>query len=257
MFAEERYKKIIEVIERAGKATVSELSEAMGVSPVTVRRDLEKLEENNLLIRTHGGAISTNANVVGTSVEKSFSEKEEALVAEKDRIAAEAASWVKEEEAVLLTPGTTNMLLAKHLAAKKHLTVVTNAVNIATYLSLNTSHDVILIGGRMRSKSLASVGGMAENSLRQIRVDKLFLGVDGIDLDNGLTTPNLEEASVNRCMMEIAAQIIVVADHSKFGKVTFSQIASMNQIDALITDHYLESAFIEKLEQSGVTVKLV
>lgn len=257
LFAEERYKRIIEVIERVGKVTVSELSDILEVSPVTVRRDLEKLEENNLLVRTHGGAISVQSHVVGTSVEKSFSEKKEALVAQKERIAQEAATWVQDDDSILLTPGTTNMMLAQRLVDKKRLTIVTNAVNIAVFLSQNSEHDVMLIGGRLRRKSQASVGTMAQQSLQQIRVDKLFLGVDGIDIHDGLTTPNLEEASVNRTMMAIAGKIIVVADHSKFGKVTFSHIASLDRVDVIITDCDLPQEIAEKIIALGMKVKRV
>lgn len=257
MFAEERYKRIVEVINEGGKATVSELSKILGVSPVTVRRDLEKLEENKLLVRTHGGAISLGSDVVGTSVEKSFSEKEEALAAEKERIAEEAASWVHEEDAVLLTPGTTNMLLAKKLMHKKHLTIVTNAVNIAGYLSTNSDHDVILLGGKMRRKSLAAVGAMTELNLVHVRVDKLFLGVDGIDIREGLTTPNMAEASANRSMMKIAREIIVVADRSKFGKVTFSHIAPITDIHAVISDKGLGKEYVHELKSAGIKLALV
>lgn len=257
MFAEERYKRIVEVINEGGKATVSELSKILDVSPVTVRRDLEKLEENKLLVRTHGGAISLGSDVVGTSVEKSFSEKEEALAAEKERIAEEASSWVQEDDAVLLTPGTTNMLLAKKLVHKRHLTVVTNAVNIAGYLSTHSDHDVILLGGKMRRKSLASVGAMTELNLAHVRVDKLFLGVDGVDIREGLTTPNMAEASANRSMMRIAREIIVVADHSKFGKVTFSHIAPIADIHAVISDKGLGREHVQELKSAGIKLALV
>src|SRR5690606_14449506 len=197
MFAEERMVRIREVVNEAGKATVGELSEILNVTPVTVRRDLEKLEERRLLIRTHGGAMALGSDAAGTSFEKSFSEKEEALAAEKERIADAAAALVNDGDSVLLTPGTTNMLLAKKLTAKKRLTLVTNAVNIALNVSSSSDVDVILLGGNVRRKSLAAVGAIAEDAMRRIRVDKLFLGVDGFDLKEGLTTPNLSEAHVN------------------------------------------------------------
>lgn len=190
-------------------------------------------------------------------MEKSFSEKKEALVAQKERIAQEAATWVQDDDSILLTPGTTNMMLAQRLVDKKRLTIVTNAVNIAVFLSQNSEHDVMLIGGRLRRKSQASVGTMAQQSLQQIRVDKLFLGVDGIDIHDGLTTPNLEEASVNRTMMAIAGKIIVVADHSKFGKVTFSHIASLDRVDVIITDCDLPQEIAEKIIALGMKVKRV
>jgi DeoR/GlpR family transcriptional regulator of sugar metabolism len=236
MFAEERHLRILEVIREAGKATVAELSEALGVSPVTVRRDLEKLEEKELLLRTHGGAIAVGTNVGELAREKSFSEKAEALAAEKERIAEAAARLVSDGESVLLTAGTTNMMLAKKLAAKKRLKIVTNAANIAIEIGARTDFEVILIGGKLRPKSFALVGPLAENMLASIRVDKLFLGVDGLDLAEGLTTPNLSEASMDRRMISIAREVIVVADHSKFGTVYFSHVAPLDAVHAVITD---------------------
>lgn len=257
MFAEERHQRIMEVVNQKGKATVAELSKALDVSPVTIRRDLEKLEENNLLVRTHGGAMSVNSGFMGTSVERSFSEKEEALAEEKQRIAEEAASWVKDGESVLLTPGTTNMFLAKKLIAKKKLTLVTNAVNIAAYVTAHSDHECIVLGGKVRRKSLASVGPMTEANLKQIRVDKLFLGADGVDIREGLTTPNMAEAAVNRGMMDIAREVILVADHSKFGKVTFSSIAPIEMVDAVISDRGLNEEYVQSLRSAGIKVRLV
>lgn len=247
MFAEERYLRIMEVVNREGKATVAELSDALGVSPVTVRRDLEKLEEKELLIRTHGGAMALHSRVSEVAHEKSFSEKEEALVAEKERIAEAAAKLVNDEDAILLTAGTTNMMLAKKLAGKKGLKVVTNAANIAMQIGSYTDFEIILIGGKLRKKSFALVGPLAESMLSNIRVDKLFLGVDGFDLAEGLTTPNLAEANMDRSMISIAKEVIVVADHSKFGRVFFSHVAPLSLIHTVVTDRMLDKSICNRI----------
>ncbi|MBC8079541.1 MAG: DeoR/GlpR transcriptional regulator [Gorillibacterium sp.] len=239
MFAEERLIRIVEMVNQNGKVTVAELSHALDVSFVTIRRDLERLEEEKLLCRTHGGALSLEKGVLNSAGEKSFSEKEEAFTAEKERIAEAAARLVEDEDAILLTPGTTNMLLVSKLLGKKDLTIVTNASNIAMRAAGVPGWNVILTGGKIRPKSYALVGPLAENSLSGIRVDKLFLGVDGIDFTQGLTTPNLEEASVNRKMISLARQIIVVADRSKFGRVMFSHIANLTEVDIIVTDRLL------------------
>jgi DeoR/GlpR family transcriptional regulator of sugar metabolism len=257
MFAEERYARILAVVNRSGKATVHELSDVLNVSPVTVRRDLEKLEESQLLVRTHGGAISVQANVLEAGLEKSFQEKEEAFVAEKERIAAAAAAMVRDEDAVMLTPGTTNMFLAKKLIEKKGVTLVTNAANIATQAGNTEEMDVILLGGKLRKKSYAMVGPLAEQSLRQITVDKLFLGVDGFDLEAGLTTPNLSEASVNRLMISKAKQVIVVADHSKFGRVMFSHIAPLDVVHTVVSDSHLDEQVCRAIRDKGIQLILV
>lgn len=256
MFAEERYVRIIEWINRTGKATVNELSELLHVSPVTVRRDLEKLEERKLLIRTHGGAISAASDLGGRSRERSIEEKREALSAEKKRIAETAAQLVNEGDTILLTPGTTNMMLASKLTGKPHLTIVTNALNIAFSVTNAADADVIFLGGGIRKKSMAAVGPIAEDGLAHIRVDKLFLGVDGIDLQEGLTTPNLSEANINRKMISIARQVIVVADRSKFGKVWFSHISPLSAVQTVITDHEVDPNYIQQLRHMEIQLLL-
>lgn len=256
MFAEERYIRIIELVNQQGKMTVAELSRILQVSSVTIRRDLEKLEEGELLIRTHGGAISVDATIE-TRVEKSFFEKKEALSAEKEKIAEAAAHLVQDDEAILLSPGTTNMLLAKKLIHRKQLTLVTNAANIATYIAEQSDLDVILIGGKLRKKSFAMVGPIAEEALKNIRVDKLFLGVDGLDINEGLTTPNLPEANMDRQMINIAKKVIVVADHTKFGRVMFSHIAPLEDIHTIITDNQLNKEYIQQIRDLGIHLVLV
>lgn len=256
MFAEERQNQILERVNQIGKITVQELSEALGVSPVTIRRDLERLEEGGYLYRTHGGALSLQSGVRETAHERSFSEKEEAFTAEKIRIAEAAAALVEDGESLLLTPGTTNMLLAGKLRGKKGLSLVTNAANIAASVAAETEWNVILTGGRIRPQSHALVGPLAEESLDRIRADKLFLGVDGLDLQGGLTTPSLEEASVNRKMIALAKQVIVVTDHSKFGKVAFSRIAELDAVDVVVTDEGLPGEYADFLRRE-TNIRLV
>jgi DeoR/GlpR family transcriptional regulator of sugar metabolism len=232
---------------------VADLSESLAVSSVTIRRDLERLEENDQLIRTHGGAIALQNNV---ALEKSFSEKEEAFAAEKERIAEAASKLVNDGDAVLLTPGTTNMRLARMLIGKKDLTLVTNAANIVTHIGSHSGINIILTGGKLRNKSFAMVGPLADQALSGIRVDKLFLGIDGFDFNEGLTTPNLSEANTNRQMISIAKEVIVVADHSKFGKVTFSQISPIQVVHTVISDRLLPQSIAQKIMDLGIELIL-
>ncbi|GAB2700171.1 DeoR/GlpR family DNA-binding transcription regulator [Paenibacillus thermoaerophilus] len=257
MFAEERYKRILEMLQAKGKVTVSELSDALQVSPVTARRDLEKLEERNLLLRTHGGAIPIPAGERDQLIERSFHEKQESHVEEKRAIAEKAASLVADGDSILLTPGTTNTLLASMLHGKKEITLVTNAANIAVAAIQNPEIDVILLGGKMRRKSYALTGPIAEQSLSNLRVDKLFLGVDGFDLDGGLTTPNLSEASINRMMIGIAREVIVVADHTKFGKVTLSHIAAADSAHLVVTDSGISTEYAQRIREAGIRLLIV
>jgi DeoR family fructose operon transcriptional repressor len=256
MFAEERLLLIVEMVNRLGKATVAELSENLAVSAVTIRRDLERLEAKELLIRTHGGAMSLQNTRLDAAPEKSFSEKNEAFSAEKDRIAEAASRLVNDGDAVLLTPGTTNMRLARLLIGKKELTLVTNAANIVTHIGSQSGIDIILTGGKLRNKSFAMVGPLADQALSGIRVDKLFLGIDGFDFNEGLTTPNLAEANTNRQMISIAKKVIVVADHSKFGKVTFSQIAPLQVVHTVISDRLIPQETAQKIRDLGIELIL-
>jgi DeoR family fructose operon transcriptional repressor len=256
MFAEERLLRIVEIVNQLGKATVAELSEHLAVSAVTIRRDLERLEEKELLIRTHGGAMAIQNAVPDVASEKSFSEKNEAFSAEKERIAEAASKLVNDGDAVLLTPGTTNMRLARLLIGKKELTLVTNAANIVTHIGSQSGIDIILTGGKLRNKSFAMVGPLADQALSGIRVDKLFLGIDGFDFNEGLTTPNLAEANTNRQMISIAKKVIVVADHSKFGKVTFSQIAPVQVVHTIISDRLLPQEVAQQIRDLGIELIL-
>jgi DeoR family fructose operon transcriptional repressor len=256
MFAEERLLRIVEMVNQLGKATVAELSENLAVSAVTIRRDLERLEEKELLIRTHGGAMALQNSVLEAAPEKSFSEKNEAFSAEKERIAEAASKLVNDGDSVLLTPGTTNMRLARLLIGKKELTLVTNAANIVTHIGSQSGIDIILTGGKLRNKSFAMVGPLADQALSGIRVDKLFLGIDGFDFNEGLTTPNLAEANTNRQMISIAKKVIVVADHSKFGKVTFSQIAPVQVVHTVISDRLLPKEVAQKITDIGIELIL-
>jgi DeoR/GlpR family transcriptional regulator of sugar metabolism len=257
MFAEERYRLIAQAVGRNGKATVAELSDMLGVTAVTIRRDLEKLEERGVLLRTHGGAISLPQGAEETAHERTFAEKAESFAAEKERIATAAADMVGDEEAVLLTPGSTNTLLFRRLEGKRDVTVVTNAANLIVPRDNDGGPEVVLLGGVLRQKSYAMVGPLTEQALAHFRVDKLFLGIDGFDLTEGLTTPNMAEASVNRKMIDIAKQVIVVADHSKFGKVFFAHVASVDTVHTVITDSGIADRTAEEIREQGIKLIIV
>lgn len=256
MFAEERHVRIVEIVNKEGKVSVAELSTELQVSAVTIRRDLERLEEKQLLIRTHGGAMAVQHQLLESAREKSFTEKTEAFAAEKEMIAEAAAELVDDESSVILTPGTTNMLVAQKLVGKKSLTVVTNAVNIALQLGCPAGWEVLLTGGKLREKSYAMVGPIAEQSLEGLNADWLFLGVDGLHLKQGLSTPNLTEASINRKMIESAKRVVVVADRSKFGRKLFSKIAPLSAVDMVITDDQLPKEQAQALQDIGIEVKI-
>ncbi len=252
MLTEERRQKIQELLSQQKRLLVNEISEMFQVSSVTIRKDLEVLEKRGVLSRVHGGAIRNHSSVMDLAL----TEKERIQTKEKIRIAKKAEQFIEIKDVIILDSGSTTTQLARLLKLKKELTVITNAVNIATELA-SSEVSVILTGGILREKSFSLVGPIAEDSLRKITADKLFLGVDGIDFKFGLTTPNLQEAKMNRMMMEAAEEIIVLADSSKLGKRSMGVINEVKAINKLITDDHLSSEDCEKLESMGIEVLLV
>ncbi|MGB9803409.1 DeoR/GlpR family DNA-binding transcription regulator [Desulfofundulus sp.] len=249
MFAEERRQKILELLERDQVVKVPDLSAYFNVSEATIRRDLQELEEAGYLKRTHGGAISNQA----ATFEPSLAEKEDQYQAEKIAIAEIAVQLVQEGDTVMLDAGSTTLQIARRLKHRKNITIVTNAVNIACELAAGNT-EVILLGGNLRQRTLSLVGPITENILSGLYVDKLFLATNGVDLKKGLTTPNLAEAQTKRAMLNSAGEVILVADHSKFGRVSFSHICNLDRIDCLITDNGAPDAFLATLKKQGLRV---
>ena len=253
MLNEERRRAILDIINREGRVVVKDLARRFSTSPVTIRSDLEILHSQGLVQRTHGGALPLQ---VGALLDPSLREKEKLHRVEKQQIAEAAVALVKEGESVVLDSGTTTTALARALRKFSNLTIITNAVNIAAELA-GTSNQLILTGGILRENSFSLVGPLAEDSLRRLSADILFLAVDGFDVRFGLTTPNLLEAKVNRVMMEIARETVVVCDSSKFGRRSLSLIAPPAAIHHTITDSRISKADLKVLKESGIKVTLV
>ncbi|MHB8655884.1 MAG: transcriptional repressor AgaR [Terriglobia bacterium] len=250
---EERRREIVGLVNRDGRVLVRDLATKFATSEVTIRQDLEILHVHGLVHRTHGGALPVQTTAL---LDPSLGEKEKLHRKEKERIAAGAARLVKDGQSIVLDSGSTTTAVARALRDSKRLTVITNALNIPAELA-GTSVEVILTGGTIRENSFSLVGPLAEEILRQLSADILFLGVDGLDLRFGLTTPNLLEAKVNRVMIEIARQTMVVCDSSKFGRRSLSLIAPLSAVHQVITDRDLSKPDQRGLEEAGVKVTLV
>ncbi|HUQ65364.1 MAG TPA: transcriptional repressor AgaR [Flavitalea sp.] len=244
---------IIDKLNTSGQVDVSTLSHELDVSEVTIRNDLEKLEEKNILIRARGGAIKLDR----VSTDFSISDKHKQHSEEKKRIGTAAAQFILEGETIILDSGTTTMEIVKNLPKTISLTVISNALNIANQLSEHPEVNLIIPGGILRKKSLSLVGSIAEENFKNFYCDKLFLAVDGIDAAYGVSTPNLEEAQINRVMIAVSKQVIVVTDSSKFRKRCLSLISPVNNIDMVITDSGILPEDRTKLENSGVKVVVV
>jgi DeoR family transcriptional regulator of aga operon len=248
-----RRAKIIEELQQNGKVDVSSLSHMYGVSEVTIRNDLIQLEQKGMLIRTRGGALRQES----VSTDFALSEKRRRYLREKQLIGKKAAEFVKNGETIIFDSGTTTMEVARNLSGYSDLTVLTNALNIAASLTGISSCRVIMLGGMLRIKSLSLVGTQAEENLRNYSCDKLYLGVDGIDSSYGLTTPNIEEAHLNRIMIDVVKEVIIVTDSSKFQRRSFAFIAPIDVVQTVITDEGIPEEEHKILKDMGIRVILV
>lgn len=253
MLNEERRRAIVDLLNHHGRVLVTDLATQFETSQVTIRKDLEILHLQGLVHRTHGGALPSRQ---GALDDPTLREKERLHRQEKLRIAASAASKVKEGQVVILDSGTTTTAIARALRNFQTLTIITNAVNIAAELS-GTAVEVILTGGTLRKNSFSLVGPIAEETLRHLSADLLFLGVDGFDTQHGLSTPNLLEAKVNRVMVEIAKRTVAVCDSSKFGRRSLSQIAPPSAVQEVITDRGIPKPDLRALKKAGIEITLV
>jgi DeoR family transcriptional regulator, aga operon transcriptional repressor len=253
MLSEERQREILELLNREGRVLVVDLARHFDTSQVTIRKDLEILHMNGRIHRTHGGALSVRESALE---DPTLREKEKLHRKEKLQIAAAAVRMVAEGQVVILDSGTTTTAIARALRNFQNLTIVTNAVNIAAELS-GSNLEVILTGGNLRKNSFSLVGPLAEETLHRLNADILFLGVDGFDVQYGLSTPNLLEAKVNRAMMDVSRVAVAVCDSSKFGKRSLSTIAPTTALQAVITDRGIPKADLNALKKSGVEVTIV
>jgi DeoR family transcriptional regulator of aga operon len=248
----QRLDEILERLSGDGNVDVTGLADALQVSAATIRRDLRVLEERRLLSRTHGGAVGP-----GVLYELPLRYRSAHREEEKRRIARAAAERVADASAVGLSGGTTTTEVARALAERQGLRVVTNALNIAWELAVRPNIKLVLTGGVVRGTSYELVGPLAEASLPLINLDTVFVGADGIDLQAGLTTHHEVEAHTNRALIARASRAIVVADSTKIGMVAFARICEISTVHELITDTRIDDSSVKRFEDAGVVVTLV
>ena len=238
MLARQRQAIILERVREDGAVRVADLVRDLGVSDMTVRRDLEVLDDQGLLEKVHGGATALAGSAL---FEPGFTAKSSLQQAEKDAIADAAAALVEPGMAIGVSAGTTTYALAQRLAEIPGLTVVTNSIRVADvlYQRERTDQTIILTGG-VRTPSEALVGPFAVAALRTVHVDLVFVGVHGMDPHTGFTCPNLLEADTDRALIEAGRRLVVVADHTKWGVIGISSIARLDQVDVLVTDAGLD-----------------
>lgn len=249
----ERHQHIIELINKEGSIKVNDLSSNLNVSHVTIRKDLQFLEDKKLLFRTHGGATLSNPYIADRHVD----EKVSLQANEKQKIGEYAAKLIEPNDCILIASGTTVQFFARNIVAKESLTVVTSALNVALELIHHPDVEVIQLGGLMRKTSASVTGVYAETILNDFSCSKLFLGVDGIDPEYGLTTSNMMEALLNKKMIGASQKTIVLVDSSKFGKRGFGKICGMEDIEQIITDSKISDRTVSVLEGMGVEVTVL
>jgi DeoR family transcriptional regulator of aga operon len=246
----ERHQLILERLQASDRVDIQTLSEDLKVSEVTIRKDLKQLEGKDLLYRVRGGALLNNPYIN----ERPISEKELINAEEKKKIAQKASLLIVENDSIMIGSGTTAFELVRYLHPQKPLTVITPAIKVALKLCKRPNIDVIQLGGILRSSSSSVTGSYAKQILSEISSRILFLGVDGIDQDFGLSTTNLAEATLSKQMIEAAQIRVVMADSTKFGRRGLSKICHINQVQYIITDNKISSEAVKSLEEQEVEV---
>ena len=252
LLVEERRRRILEILDRQERVTVEELVQRFGVSAVTIRSDLDSLAEDGALVRSHGGALRP----ADAPEDVPIAVKQTRRHAEKVRIARAAVKMIGEGETIILDSGSTTLEIARQLQTLEveSLSVITNALNIAMEIAALSRVRLIMTGGILRQLSYSLAGPPAEQVLDGLRADRLFLGVDGVDSDIGLMTPDVFEARLNAHMIRVSREIVVVADSTKFGRRSLSVIAGLESVHKLITDSGAPPERVAELQAHGVEV---
>jgi DeoR family transcriptional regulator, aga operon transcriptional repressor len=252
LLTEQRRRNLLDLVDQNGQVTVADLVKRFSISAVTVRSDLDALASIGAIVRSHGGAVRR----LEATQDYPLRTKETLHHAEKVRIGKAAAELVRAGETIILDSGSTTVEIARHLKKLKlpSLTVITNALNIAAELADHAGISLMMIGGLLRPISCSFVGPQAEAMMNDFHADRLFLAVDGFDLENGPSTPDVLEAQLNNVMIRSAKEVNVVADFSKLGRRSVSKIGPFDRIRRLITDKRAAPEFTEGLRKKGIEV---
>lgn len=249
----DRHEFILDKIKEEGKVKVLTLSRKLGVSTVTIRKDLKLLEDKGLLFRSHGGASRDNPYIN----ERSIGEKESIKTDEKNKIGEAASKLIEKNESIIIASGTTVLALTRHIHSNHKLTVITASLNVAVELSKQREIEIIQLGGVVRKNSFSVLGTYGKEMLNWFSCSKLFLGIDGLDLDFGLTTTSIGEAQLNQKMIETAQEVIVLSDSSKFGRRGFGKICELDKVDHIITDNNISETYLKSFKEMGIELTLV
>lgn len=254
MLQVERHEKIIEIVNQSGFISVEALMDALSISRSTARRDLQYLEEMQMLIRARGGAVSVKS---GTSHEPPIKFRRDLQLEEKQRIAVAALDFIHERATVLIDSGTTTIELAKLLSRFNSIMVATYDLYIANELSTMPNISLVVAGGVLRKDFNTLIGYFTEEIINQIHADIYFMSVDAIDLDHGCMNFNIEEISVKKALIKAAKKVIVLSDHTKFETVAFMNTCQLSDVDTIITGSQVRPDVVSRLLEKGIEVILV
>ncbi len=246
----ERQKQILSLLERQGRLSVAEIVEQFSISKATARRDLESLASHGKAQRVHGGVIS----VEQAPPEQPILNRKSEQVDEKTRIGRAAASLVADKETLFLGSGTTVLEVARNLRSRKHLTVITNSLPVLNMLAGLKEITVISLGGMLRESEMSFIGHITEQALKEIRVDRVFIGTRGLSLEHGLTNDYLQETLTDRAILKIGREVIIVADYSKVNRVSTVLLAPLDAVNTLVTDTKVDKKFVQELKKQGINV---
>lgn len=252
MLKSTRHSQIRQLVDVNGHVTVQELNQLLNVSEATIRRDLDELSEDGLIHRTHGGAVK----VEQAGREPPILLRQSEFEAEKRRIGRVAAAMIEEGQTIFLGSGSTVHEIAKNLRCVPNLTVITNAINVVNELLECESVELVVIGGMLRQSELSMVGHIAEAAIKELRADKVFMGMRGVSLQHGFTGDYLPEATTDRTILGIAPTNVIVVDHSKLGKVSTMFLAPISAAQVLVTDKDVPPEYVAALEEQGLQVVL-
>lgn len=253
----ERRQQMVVFIEHNNGATVAELKECFGVSDATVRRDLTQLSKQELIARGHGGAVPRRLRRSQELPELPVLERASFRVEEKRHIGRAAARYVEDGDVIIVSGGSTTAEMTPYLGDRRELTVITNALNVASLLAPYPDVNTIITGGILRHSEMSMLGALTESALENLRADKLFMGSPAIHLDYGLSADDMTEVQSDRNLMASAKEVTVLADHTKFGKIAMMRVAPIEQVWRLITDSGVPEAAVTALREQGVETEVV
>lgn len=245
-----RQEEIRQFVYERGHVTVAELCEQLETSEATIRRDLDELSTEGVLYRTHGGAIRVSPATPEPPIVQRTHEQTEA----KDLIANAAAELIADGETVFLGSGSTVLAVAHHLKQMRNLTVISNSLPVIDLLADAPDITLVVLGGLLRKSERSMIGHLTEQAMAELRADKVIMGIRAVDLEQGLTNDYLPETKTDRAIVKLSSRVILVADHTKFGRVSTAFVAPLSVVDTVLTDPGIAPEIVQKLTEAGIYV---